>query len=166
MFICNRSDECNVPIEEDGMSGWKMGEKVALCLTCHDSSSCSPPDQGMRQFELDCACRGCHVYRNVWTPKRGENLIVENEFANVHDPFALSFNTKMQRKGFKESRVVGHIPREISRFCHYFLNYGGYLQAVVRDTHYRRSPIPKGCLEIPIRLIVKKERPRTTCSKK
>ena len=52
--------------------------------------------------------------------------------------------------------IVGHIPREISRFCHYFINYGGIIEARVRETKYRPSPIPSGGLEIPIRLIVKK----------
>ena len=53
--------------------------------------------------------------------------------------------------------IVGHLPREISRFCHYFLSYGGSLEARVRDIKPRRSPIPRGGLEIPIILILKKE---------
>ena len=34
------------------------------------------------------------------------------------------------------SDVVGHIPREISRFCHFFLHYGGALEGRVRDNRY------------------------------
>ena len=44
--------------------------------------------------------------------------------------------------------VVGHIPREISRFLWYFLNYGGKVDAKVHSERHRRSPIPSGGLEI------------------
>ena len=46
--------------------------------------------------------------------------------------------------------VVCHIPREISRFCRYFMSYGGHLQGRVRETKFRMSPLPQGGLEIPI----------------
>ena len=55
-----------------------------------------------------------------------------------------------------DNEIVGHIPREISRFCHYFINYDGKLEACVTCTKYRPSPIPSGGLEIPILLIAKK----------
>ena len=55
-----------------------------------------------------------------------------------------------------DNEIVGHIPREISRFCHYFINHGGKLEARVTCTKYRPSPIPSGGLEIPILLIAKK----------
>ena len=52
--------------------------------------------------------------------------------------------------------VIGHIRKEISRFCRYFMDYGGLLEARVRDTVCRISPIPNKGLEIPVELIVKK----------
>ena len=51
-----------------------------------------------------------------------------------------------------EIQVFGHLPRQISRFCQFFYDYGGELPAVVRDPKYRRSPIPQEGLEIPITL--------------
>ena len=39
---------------------------------------------------------------------------------------------------------------------HYFINYGGKIEARVRCTKYRPSPIPSGGLEIPILLVMKK----------
>ena len=44
--------------------------------------------------------------------------------------------------------VVGHIPREISRFVWYFLTYGGKVDTKVHSERHRRSPIPSGGLEI------------------
>ena len=114
----------------------------------------------MQQFEMNCASRGFHVYRDVWQPRRGEILEVEHDYGNVHDPFAISINTSSRGRRvamFAMFDIVGHLPREISRFCHYFLSYGGSLEARVRDIKPRRSPIPRGGLEIPIILIVKKE---------
>ena len=48
--------------------------------------------------------------------------------------------------------TVGHLPREISRFCKFYLEYGGILEAHVSSKKYRRSPLLQGGLEIPITL--------------
>ena len=42
--------------------------------------------------------------------------------------------------------IVGHVPRKISWFCHFYINYGGTIEACVRETKYRPSPIPSGVL--------------------
>ena len=55
-----------------------------------------------------------------------------------------------------DNEIAGHILREISRFCHYFINYSGKLEARVTCTKYKPSPIPSGGLEIPILLIARK----------
>ena len=110
---------------------------------------------GRQRFEIPCASRGYHVYREIWTPRLGQSLKVEQEINNVHDPFAISLETKIPGK-LTDTEIVGHIPREISRFCHYFLNYVGKLEVRVTNTRYRPSPIPAGGLEIPILLIVLK----------
>ena len=84
----------------------------------------------------------------------GEKLHVQHEHGNVHDPFAMTLSVK--RSGsFVEWEIVGHLPREISRFCYYFLNYGGALKGRVRDQKYRASPIPSGGIEILIMLVVR-----------
>ena len=44
--------------------------------------------------------------------------------------------------------MVGHIPREISRFVWYFLHYGGKVDVKGHSERRRRSPIPPGGLEI------------------
>ena len=63
--------------------------------------------------------------------------------------------TKIVRK-LTDNEIVGHIHREISRSCHYFINYGGTLEALVTCTKHKPSPIPSGSLKIPILLIAKK----------
>ena len=112
-------------------------------------------ENGKQQFQIACASRGFHVYRELWKPKLGQKLNVDQEIGNLHDPFAISLGAKIAGK-LTDFEIVGHIPREISRFCHYFINYGGKLEARVTGVKYRPSPIPSGGLEIPILLIVKK----------
>ena len=49
---------------------------------------------------------------------------------------------------------AGHIPREISRFCKYFIDYGGKIKAAVVFCQFRRSPLPQDGLEIPPKLSI------------
>ena len=98
---------------------------------------------GKQQFEISCVCRSFHVYQKIWSPKLKQILQVEQELGNVHDPFAISLGAKIPGK-LIDFEVDGHIPREISRFCHYFINYEGKLETCVRNTKYRPSLIPSG----------------------
>ena len=166
--ICNRSLDCHVPVEEGSIPGWQMGRQVAICHPCKESREESSTGAGgsvdpenLKRFEINCASRGFHVYRSSWKPMIGERLQLEQEYGNVHDPFAISIHASLRDK-ITASDIVGHIPREISRFCHFFLNYGGALEGRVRDSKFRRSPIPKGGLEIPIVLIVWKDKASTS----
>ena len=45
------------------------------------------------------------------------------ELDNVHDKYAV--------KALKNQDVVGHVPREISRYCSFVLNSGGTMDATV-----------------------------------
>ena len=65
------------------------------------------------------------------------------EKSNVYDPYAmvLARSTQATVTGID---VVCHLPREISRFCKFFYDFGGELSAVVRESKYRRSPILQG----------------------
>ena len=116
-------------------------------------------NNGKIKFQIDCARVAAIIfietYRNIWSPKLGQDLLVKQEVGNVHDPFAMSIGADIAEK-LTSFDIVGHIPREISRFCHYFVNYGGAIEAKVRETIYIPSPISSGGLEIPILLIIKK----------
>ena len=47
--------------------------------------------------------------------------------------------------------VVGHVPRETSRFVSYFI-HGGRLEGIVLSPECKSSPIPKGGLEIILKV--------------
>ena len=74
-------------------------------------------------FEMRCASLGFHVYRSIWRPRIEENLRMKPEYANVYDPLAIAITASLQETltGYD---VVGHVPRKVSRFCRYSLNYG------------------------------------------
>ena len=110
---------------------------------------------GKQQFEIACASRGFQVYCKLWKPKLRKKLQIDQEIGNIHNPFAISLGAKIVGK-LTDNEIVGHIPREISHFCHYFINYGRKLELRVTCTNYRPSPIPSGGLEIPILLIARK----------
>ena len=51
--------------------------------------------------------------------------------------------------------ITGHLPREISRVTKFLLDRGAVAYAELTSTHYRRSSIMQGCLEIPCKITVK-----------
>lgn len=177
--VCNKTLDCSVPVSED-FPGWKMCQKTSLCKDCDlkkfkntESESKSDEEVSIVQvckseekmekdvepegefLKIRCASRGYHVYREIWRPKMGQSLIVHPEKNNLHDPYAMGLFAKIPGK-ITEETLVGHIPREISRFCLYFTKYGGILSATVRQTKFRRSPLPQGGLEIPITLYIQR----------
>ena len=114
-------------------------------------------DNGKIKFQFQINCAGCrlHVYRNTWSPKIGQNLVVRQEVRNDCNPFAMPVEANISGK-LTNFDIVGHIPQKISLFCHYFVNYWGFIEARVQESKYRPSPIPNGGLESPITLVIKK----------
>ena len=81
--------------------------------------------------------RGHHVFKNIWTPRLGEVLLVKQEAGNTHDRRAVAL-LKADRT------VVGHVPREFSRVFWHFLSHGGKISCEVTG----RRKYGKG-LEVP-----------------
>ena len=104
-------------------------------------------------FSLAYAARGFHEYRKIWAPTINQKLIVKPQTRNLFDPYAIGLFTKIRGK-IEPLSLVGHLPREISRFSKFYLEYGGNMKASVRNVKFRRSPLPQGGLEIPITLTI------------
>ena len=49
------------------------------------------------------------MYKDIWTPTLGEKLSMATEPENHHDIYAV--------KDLKENEVVGHVSRDISKYC-------------------------------------------------
>ena len=80
---------------------------------------------------------GHHVFKNIWTPRLGEVLLVKQEAGNTHDRRAVAL-LKADRT------VVGHVPKEFSRVFWHFLSHGGKISCEVTG----RRKYGKG-LEVP-----------------
>ena len=63
------------------------------------------------------ASRVLFMDKASWSPYIGEELPIQREVNNIHDYFAVAV--------LKNSSTVGHVPREISRVCWYWLHKSG-----------------------------------------
>ena len=70
----------------------------------------------------------------------------------MYDPNAMA--GKIMLPGTQVASIVGHIPKEISRYTRYIVEHGASVDAFVPATHHHPSPLIQG-LEIPIKLVVK-----------
>ena len=66
-------------------------------------------------YTLHPYVRGYHAYMNIWNPKLGDNDVeVKHEVNNKHDKFAIVI--------FHSKRIVGHVPKILSKFFYQFLS--------------------------------------------
>ena len=73
-------------------------------------------------FDFLTGLRGYHVYRNIWKLYVRQNISFRQERANEYGRFAVCCLVKIPGK--IELTVVGHIPREISRYVWYAMEEG------------------------------------------
>ena len=89
-----------------------------------------------RVSSLQATVRGFHVYKAMWEPKDSEELACFHEENNPHDPFAIK-------------------TLELSRISKFILDRGAKINVKLPETHYRRSPLVQGGLEIPCDLVIR-----------
>ena len=84
-----------------------------------------------------------------------EVLSTRHESYNPHDQYAIAAMKRLP--GSIVESVVGHLPREISRFTYFILVHGGIVLCKVIDINHRRSPLVQRGLEIPVEVTVEME---------
>ena len=97
--------------------------------------------------EMEITARGWHVYgKTVWqSPQKGEKLTAakeKNKEALDIDPYAVAWMLKRRNKLIPD--IVGHVPREISRFIWFFFTHGEKMEVNVLSVRPLPSPIPSG----------------------
>ena len=70
--------------------------------------------EGTLWYEFSCGLRGFHDYSNIWKPKLNEKINIIHERGNMYDPKAMA--GKIMLPGTPVASIVGHIPKEISRY--------------------------------------------------
>lgn len=98
-------------------------------------------DDAWFSARVNGAVRGYHVYGDIWNPYVGEQLTTERESDNTEDKYAVA----VRKDG---TDTVGHVPREISKLCSFFIQRSGIITCEVTGDR-RRSPLFEGGLEIP-----------------
>ena len=108
--------------------------------------------------------RGFHVYADEWQPVEGEKLVCKPQTNNSKDYYAVAVckpitasalgQAAASSEAEYETRVVGHVPRLISRVCWLFLQKEGSLVHCIVTNGGRRysADLPQGGLEIPCTL--------------
>ena len=86
---------------------------------------------------------GLHYYRKSWLPEPEQTLNCFYEEGNAFDRFAIRVCKK------DKNEIVGHLLMEISRVTKFLLDRGANVFAKLTSTHYGRSPLVQGGIEIP-----------------
>ena len=89
---------------------------------------------------FNSAIREFHYFKRYWSPEKAKKLICIYEENNAFDVLAI--------KTCKEDgKIIGHLPCELS--IKLILDRGARILAVLESTHYRKSPLVQGGVEIP-----------------
>ena len=96
----------------------------------------------VKYFQFSAAVRGFHYYRKSWLPEPEQTLNCFHKEGNTFDRFAIKVCEK------DKNEIVGHLPMEISRVTKFLLDRGANVSAKLTSTHYRRSPLVQGGIEI------------------
>ena len=70
----------------------------------------------MSSLLVETVAHGYHIYQVLWEPHVGENFVAPHESSNGHNRHSLA----TYRDG-EAGVVVGHLPSEITKTCHYFI---------------------------------------------
>lgn len=101
-------------------------------------------DSGSEEYtstvKIATAVRGYHVFMSTWTPTVGDKFVCIHEENNTHDTHAMG--------AYDDKKLVGHLPKEASRYFHFFtLHNGPEISGEV--TGKRRHCSEAGGMEIP-----------------
>ena len=92
------------------------------------------------RYNFLCGLRGYHQYRLLWTPVLDEILTARSEIGNYFDRYAIA----AYRQFGATERIVGHLPRELSKYLYFIIFHGARIVCKVINTHHRRSPLVQG----------------------
>ena len=103
-------------------------------------------------FTFDTGLRGYHEYKIQWNPYINQPVGFDQEIGNIHDDFAVAGSVLLP--GTQHLTIVGHIPRELSRYIWFALELGAEITGKVKSDRHRPSPLLQGGLEIPVTVTV------------
>ena len=87
------------------------------------------------------------MYSSIWDAAVGEQLECARELLNDSDRYAVAVT--------RDSVIIGHLPRKISRVCSLFLRRGGIITCTVTGARRYSADLTQGGLEVPCLLLFK-----------
>ena len=107
-----------------------------------DSSNCIAMDS----TTIESCVRGHHIYKAIWDPFEGEELVCHKEESNLRDLYAVAV--------MKGDSIVGHVLRKISASCTLFLEKEDTtITCTITGKRCYSSDLPQGGLQVPCILI-------------
>ena len=94
--------------------------------------------------------RGFHVYKEIWYTYVQQQISFTEEPENIYDDFAVAGYATLPSSGSADPEIVGHVPRELSRYFYYAMQSGATFTARVYSARHRPLPLMQGGLEIPL----------------
>lgn len=82
-------------------------------------------------------------------------LPATHKASNPYDHYAIAARKRLV--GHVSESVIGHLPKEILRITQFLILYGAVIKDKILHTHYCRSPLVQGGLEISIEVEAKIE---------
>ena len=123
--------------------------EVALQENLHDDKNAEFKNQTSdEEFQFSSYITGQYWYQHRWTPQIDEELICKHEVDNAHDEFAIAI--------IKDEMVVGHVPKQISKYFCRLLKSGGLIKVKVIGTPANTK---KCGIRVPCIYIVKGQQP-------
>ena len=116
---------------------------IPQSISHSESSYQEAADMTDLQFVTESFIQGYYACKSMWGTEIGETFSTKKEHNNPHDRFSVAM--------MKGELTVGHIPKEISKVCWFFLYKGRTICCTVKDKR-RRSSIEQGSLEVPCEL--------------
>ena len=96
----------------------KTSEVISILIKSIDKEIEIVIDNRFTKFCFESYVRGFHVYQTVWSPIIDEeNLECRHEEKNEEGEFAIGVN----RNDFQKETLVGHMPRNLSKFVYKFV---------------------------------------------
>ena len=115
---------------------------IAASAAAHGGRGTHGAPDGIGPVRCEMQCARHHLYKRIWSPCVGEQFETFCEEDNKHDKYAMAVHLK------NSLTVVGHILREITRTCHFFIKNKGEITGEVSG---RRQYCTAACggLEVP-----------------
>ena len=95
-------------------------------------------------FEFNSYITGHYVYKDIWKPNIGDLLSSWREKDNPHDEYVVCI--------MKESLIVGHVPRDLSKSVSYLLLCGTKIVITVAGKYESKR---NNSLEVPAKYEVR-----------